>query len=345
FSFPFFPFFFLETLNFLSSRAFVLNEKNVCHIQNSNDDFLVAHPKESTASFESDGQVKGEQAIFYVTTYKEFASSNGLPAAFSCKVDNKNYFLSVENNAVIIKEGELPEEIPSESREFIFYQRNFVSDKDSYEYATFESSVKSGFFLACSEDGRNLILKPHPGEEVDKTTKFFLVFHQGSMGYEVHTFDKKAAYHIQNSYDDFLVAHPKESVAIFELDGHAKGEQAIFYVTTYKELASNGLPAAFSCTVDNKNYVLSVANNAVIIKEGELPKTIPEKTSELIFYIREFSTGMTSFRFESSLKFEPSLEQRFCLGWNKEDPKKRLILKKYNKGNINEGINFYLERN
>ncbi|KAG9464356.1 hypothetical protein GDO78_020069 [Eleutherodactylus coqui] len=112
----------------------------------------------------------------------------------------------------------------------------------------------------------------------------------------------------------------------------------------YRELATNdGLPVIFSCKVDNKNYLLCVQNNSVIIKESELPEEIPTETSELIFYVKEFSNGHSAFCFESSLKFEPPTEQRFCLAWNKDDPVKKLILKPYYEGRINESINFFIE--
>ncbi|XP_066462288.1 uncharacterized protein [Eleutherodactylus coqui] len=305
-------------------------------IQNFRRDPFIFFPKQFNPTFKSDKDFKVEQAGFYMDIYNNLnGHTNGLPVAISYNVRRRKYILCVQDNSVILKEGELPD-VPAENSEFIFYRRDFPSE-DGTSY-TLESSVKSGSYLACSEDGQHVILKPDAKD--DRTTRFYfeIIEVMPALNFKVNDFSGKAPYYIQNSHDDFLTAHPEESIATFESDGDTKGERAMFYVNRYNEYDSgNGLPVVFSCRVDNKNYLLSAASNSVSLKEGGLPSEIPTKTSEFIFYIIDFSSGQEALRFESSAA------QKFCLAWSVQDTKKTLVLNQYHEDAINERMNFYIE--
>ncbi|XP_066463044.1 uncharacterized protein [Eleutherodactylus coqui] len=307
-------------------------------MRNFQKDRLVHLTEQRTLTFESNTDPKDQEDRIDIDTYGNSGDKNELLVAISSRNGNIKHILCVENNSIILKEGELPNEILSETKEFIFYLRCCGGLKDlnllDRKTATFESSAKRGFFLACSDDGRNLILKRPT--EADKTTSFFMVktYFVGAF-----TLSKNGEpCHIQNYNDRFLVAHPEKSVATLEENGEAKGERAIFYVNQPSELAFNdGAPVIFSCKIDEKNYLLCVEGMSVIIKNAPLPTEIPEETSELVFYMKMFSASFNTYRFQSSLKFGPSLEQEFCLAW---ENKEKLILKQYYEGEINEAMSF-----
>ncbi|XP_066465456.1 uncharacterized protein [Eleutherodactylus coqui] len=338
----------LLTDPFTGTKRFKHVGQSNVRMRNFQEDDLIRLIEQPILTFESNTDPKVPITTnFLIDTYRNLDDvKNELLVAISSRNGHLKHILCVENNSIILKEGELPDEILSETNEFIFYQRysGVPTDPKVFDDLTkdviFESSAKRGFFLACSDDGRNLILKRPT--EADKTTSFFmaLAFDNSIMGFKPYDLEGKMPCHIRNAHDYLLVVHPEESVATFELDGDAKGEEAMFYMNIYKELAFNdGLPVIFSCEIDNKNYLLCVEKNSVIIKKGELPREIPSKTSELIFYAKEFSAGYGAYRLESSLRFGPSLEQIFCLAWNKE---KKLILKLYREGSINEAVSFFI---
>ncbi|CAN2389999.1 hypothetical protein PRIEUP_LOCUS35, partial [Pristimantis euphronides] len=92
-------------------------------------------------------------------------------------------------------------------------------------------------------------------------------------------------------------------------------KQAQCYLYKYKESSdhTNGLPVAICGKIGEKNYVLEAGSNSVDILEKQLPKTIPSKTSGLIFYMQEFAIG------HSFLRFESSSQKGYCLAWNTEN--------------------------
>ncbi|XP_077113557.1 interleukin-18-like [Ranitomeya variabilis] len=143
---------------------------------------------------------------------------------------------------------------------------------------------------------------------------------------------------IKNELDELLIVHTEKSHAIFEPVQDTVAERVTFYLHKYRDNAHgrDGLPVTISCKIEKRNYVLKVGNvesDAVYVEEHKLPPEIPTKTSELIFYLQEFSSGCESFCFESSLK------KGFFLAWNKE---KKLILKPKPKVSIDETLNFFL---
>ncbi|KAG8569263.1 hypothetical protein GDO81_014326 [Engystomops pustulosus] len=314
----------------VGTNGFILDGKTKVVIRNFQKDILTVQRGETTPTFKSDSHLIADQATFFLNTYKK-VTGNGedLPVAITCKIGNKNYLLCIENNLVILKESELPKVITSETSEFIFYKRNSFS-----EATVFEPSVMSGFYLACSEDGRDLILKPYYGDKSDKTAEItvaMLAF-KGTK--------KRTSHYLQNSNKDFLIALPEESIATFESKNPETDEKAVFYLTTYRDTSpANSLPVVISCQVNKKNYLLCARKDSVILKQSELPEEIPTKTSEFIFYMINFSHGDNGFRFESSVNVESG---KFCLAWNHEDPRKKLILKPYRKEETDETMRFLL---
>ncbi|XP_040282514.1 uncharacterized protein LOC120996577 [Bufo bufo] len=313
---------------FIGVKGFIYTSGKKMTVSNFQKDLLVAHPEEGTAIFESDVDAGAEQATFYLETYKEIGDGNSIPVAISCQIGSTNYLLCIESNSVILKETELPEEIPEEASEYIFYKR----DCDD-ENVTFESSVERGFCLGCSEDDQCLVLKPYLEDEFD-ASKAFLLKYSLQESFKINT-GKKHPYNFQNIHEDLLVAHPKESAVTFDSVGDVKAENTTFYMNVYSELGPNeGLPVTISCKVDDKNYFLCVDSDSVILKEGELPEVIPANTSELIFYAKAFANGTSSLRFESS-----SVKD-FCIAWNSTDSK--VILKQYSENNLDETIKMCL---
>ncbi|KAM3922926.1 interleukin-18-like [Leptodactylus fuscus] len=254
--------------------------------------------------------------------FKEVAGDEGrIPVAITCKIDNKNYIFTVEGDSVILKESKLPQRILSKTSEFIFYRRRHDNG-----FISLESSLERGSYLACSDDDSNLKLKRCSEDEIDETAKFdFKIL-------VLHSFVKQPdppniPYHFRNIHSDLLIANPRDSIATFKSDGHPEGEQAVFYLNTYRsnDMSSNALPVAISCHVGRKNYILCVQSNSVILKEGKLPEIIASRTSEYIFYVTEFSDPQPD---NHLLKFESSSEQKCFLAWQTTDLERKLILKK-----------------
>ncbi|XP_072011907.1 interleukin-18-like isoform X3 [Engystomops pustulosus] len=237
-----------------------------------------------------------------------------LPVAISCEIDDTSYVLCVENNSVIYKKMKLPESISSETSEFIFYQKNCC-----LEAQIFESSIKMGFYLASSEDGRNLILKPYDIHAFDETTLISIVE-------RVFVYTGESTPYYFKNYDNFLVAHPEKCYLTFESEKPPEEENVVFYENTYFEYGpGRGLPVIISCTMNEKNYLLCARSTCVFLKEKKLPKKINPKTSKFIFYKKNFSPGASGFCFDSSMN------ECYCFAWDESDPKKHLILK-YNSG-------------
>ncbi|XP_018429151.1 PREDICTED: interleukin-18-like [Nanorana parkeri] len=122
---------------------------------------------------------------------------------------------------------------------------------------------------------------------------------------------------------------------------HQKSSQPIFFLQKYKEVAwhTKGLAVAIAFKKNNENYIVSVnSDSSIILKQCELPKDIPEKESEIIFYQKVFrSEHPNSFRFESSLK------QNFYLGFSEDDCNNKLVLKHCPGDILDETIKFILE--
>ncbi|XP_040282673.1 uncharacterized protein LOC120996649 isoform X1 [Bufo bufo] len=202
---------------FIGVKGFINTSKTKMWVSNFRKYFLVGHPEECTAIFESDVDAGAEQATFYLETYREIGGDgNGIPVAISCQIGSTNYLLCIECNLVILKETELPEEIPEEASEYIFYKRN-SDDKN----VTFESSVERGFCLGCNEDDQYLVLKPYLEDEFDASKAFLLKY--SSEKYLKEVTGRKHPYHFQNIHKDLLVAHPKESAVTFDSVGDVKG--------------------------------------------------------------------------------------------------------------------------
>ncbi|XP_075047193.1 interleukin-18-like [Mixophyes fleayi] len=145
--------------------------------RNYHNELLIAHPGKSIATFESVDKVEDavEKAKFFLHQYREHAShQSGMPVAISCKIANKKYLMSATSDCSInFKESELPNEIPSKTSEFIFYQKVFSTGQESFR---FESSLKQDFYLAYSmEKGeKELVLKYCAKHVIDETIKIFV---------------------------------------------------------------------------------------------------------------------------------------------------------------------------
>ncbi|KAM4032380.1 uncharacterized protein ACNLHF_019642 [Anomaloglossus baeobatrachus] len=145
----------------------------------------------------------------------------------------------------------------------------------------------------------------------------------------------KLQMNIKNFEFRFLVADPETSSATFVPHANAKDEKTTFYLVLYKMLSGqeSGQPVAVGCTVDNNDYLLSVENSSVILKESEAPDVITSEASEFIFYLRGAAT--------SYISFESSEEPGFFLACSEEDSS--LILKPYSKEELEERAIFLLE--
>ncbi|XP_075694893.1 uncharacterized protein LOC142661393 [Rhinoderma darwinii] len=326
--------FMLTTEPFIGTKGFILILKKELKILNFQKDLLIAHPEEYTAIFESDADAESEQATFYLVTYKELAgNSDEIPVVISCTIGQDNYLLCVENDSVILKESEVPFTIPSETSEFIFYKRDSFN-----QFISFESSLNRGFCLAWSLEDQNLMLKPCPTDELDETTLFFLDSDRDIYFVEGLKPNEKFVCNILNVHENLLIAQPEKFTAVFASNADAGAKETMFFLNIYNEDAdhNSGLPVTISHELDKSNYVLCVENDSVIFKKTEELGDIPGKTSEFIFYIKEFSVGDSSYYLESSLK------PGFCLSWSTEDPEKKLMLKPYPQDGKDETLSFII---
>ncbi|XP_077105858.1 uncharacterized protein LOC143764312 [Ranitomeya variabilis] len=362
---------------FTWEKGFVKIVKIQLNIRNFQNELLVANPDTNDATFQTYADAEDENAKFYLVIYKMLnGQEGGQPVAVSCTVGDKDYLLSVENNSVILKESEVPELIPLEGREFIFYIRGTVLSN-----ITFESLAEPGFFLSSNEEDSSLILMPHSEEEPENLAKLQL----GSIKFTEMTpldkIKKKIPYnfwniridinhsehesssffeesedtelsdllsvfkpvvsthiipfHIQNHMKEFLVADPEKHIVTFESNGLEKDEQSTFYVNMYRQSSSSdGLPVVLSCKVHNQNYLMCAASESITLKLNELPNLI-EGESELIFYMKEFSPG------HSTARLELSSDRTRSIACNLSE--KKLILKQYNNGEVDETMEFTLE--
>ncbi|NXU51912.1 IL18 protein, partial [Turnix velox] len=146
------------------------------YLRNANSQLLVMRPDSDDAGFENvtDHEIKKDTGMnFDMHYYKTTKPSEGMPVAFSVKVDDKNYYMCCEEESgkmiVRFKEGQVPKDISGDSN-IIFFKREFNSTKEF----KFEYSLEQGMFLAFEPEGiyRKLILKKLSREdEVDETTK------------------------------------------------------------------------------------------------------------------------------------------------------------------------------
>ncbi|XP_075460114.1 interleukin-18 isoform X2 [Ascaphus truei] len=130
--------------------------------------------------------------------------------------------------------------------------------------------------------------------------------------------------HVTNYKHRLLVASTEESAATFEADGDTKESGSMFFLHKYKDnsLHRAAIAVLFTVTVDSRNYLMYCTNDGAIhFKEGDKPKDIPSDRSEFIFYMKKFSTGSHSLRFESSLKKD------FYLAFQDENDIHQLVLK------------------
>ncbi|XP_073513121.1 interleukin-18-like isoform X2 [Phyllobates terribilis] len=142
-------------------------------IKNALNELLIAKPEESIAIFAPDGDSKVEQGRFYIHKYrKDGENISGLPVIISCKIANRNYILeanNAESDTVKVTEGQLPQEIPSDSSGLVFYMQEF---SEGHRNMCFESSLKKGCYLAWNKEKKLILKRRVPSDE---TISFSLV--------------------------------------------------------------------------------------------------------------------------------------------------------------------------
>ncbi|XP_040282684.1 uncharacterized protein LOC120996649 isoform X2 [Bufo bufo] len=157
---------------FIGVKGFINTSKTKMWVSNFRKYFLVGHPEECTAIFESDVDAGAEQATFYLETYREIGGDgNGIPVAISCQIGSTNYLLCIECNLVILKEDELPAVILTDTSELIFYTKAFANGTSSLR---FESSSVKDFCIAWNSKDSKVILKQYSENNLDETIKMSL---------------------------------------------------------------------------------------------------------------------------------------------------------------------------
>ncbi|XP_053545829.1 interleukin-18 [Bombina bombina] len=139
---------------------------------------------------------------------------------------------------------------------------------------------------------------------------------------------------IKNFKHQLIFAFPEREEAPFDISARDE-KRSHFFLYKYREAGRfhSGLAVLFTVIVDGRNYLLYCGNDEKLhFKEGERPVSIMSERSEFIFYQKAFSSGTSSFRFESSMKPD------YYLAFQEEDNKQKLVLKYCPQGVFNEAI-------
>ncbi|KAM4651643.1 interleukin-18-like [Discoglossus pictus] len=146
-------------------------EKKHC-LRNNNNRLLVAFPENSFAIFEVSEKADENQTKFCMHRYKESNHrKDGIAVLFSVDAKNKKYLMYCAGDGEIhFKEETLPQHIPSDKSEYIFYQKAFSCTDSSLK---FESSIKPDHYLAFREENnmQRLVLKHCPAGCLNETIR------------------------------------------------------------------------------------------------------------------------------------------------------------------------------
>uniref|UniRef100_A0A8C5Q4N6 Interleukin 18 n=1 Tax=Leptobrachium leishanense TaxID=445787 RepID=A0A8C5Q4N6_9ANUR len=129
---------------------------------------------------------------------------------------------------------------------------------------------------------------------------------------------------IVNYLQNTLEAHPEdfsEDAAVFK-KAYDKA-RVIFDLKVYRDTMFKGFSVAFTIKIDDKPYYM-YSNNSMELrfKEGVPPRNIPGSTSNVIFYQKQFSKGDSRY-----FVFESAVNSGYCLAYQDEGGKQKLILK------------------
>uniref|UniRef100_A0A8D0GZI1 Interleukin 18 n=1 Tax=Sphenodon punctatus TaxID=8508 RepID=A0A8D0GZI1_SPHPU len=115
----------------------------------------------------------GNRVHFTLHRFRDTVPKEGLPVAFSIQVNRKTYTMYCEKDQqeVRFREGEVPDDIPGDTSDIIFNQRNFESSNQ--QAFRFESALMRGFFLAfkVAENTPSELILKKPKDEPDESTK------------------------------------------------------------------------------------------------------------------------------------------------------------------------------
>ncbi|XP_069598443.1 uncharacterized protein [Ranitomeya imitator] len=274
--------FVLSSDPFTWEKGFVKIVKIQLNIRNFQNELLVANPDTNDARFQTYADAEDEKAKFYLVIYKMLnGQEGGQPVAISCTVGDKDYLLSAENNSVILKESEVPELIPSVSREFLFYIRGTVLSN-----ITFESSVEPGFFLASNEDDSSLILMPHSEEEPESSAKL----HLGSITFtEMTPLDKimkKIPYNFWNIRIDINNSGQESSAAFFE---ESEDTELFHLLSVFKPVLSTQI-IPFHIQNHMKEFLVADPEKNIVTFESNGH----EKDEQSTFYVNMYRQSSSS---------------------------------------------------
>ncbi|CAJ0954453.1 unnamed protein product [Ranitomeya imitator] len=96
----------------------------------------------------------------------------GLSVAFGVKHKDKKYYMCcTEDMQLYFKKGDLPNDIGGNRSDVIFFQKEFCEDDGGFK---FQSALKSGYYLAVSNEGGTQKLVLQESKSFSEKEKFNL---------------------------------------------------------------------------------------------------------------------------------------------------------------------------
>ncbi|XP_069598805.1 interleukin-18 [Ranitomeya imitator] len=141
-------------------------------IENIFKQCLEAHPDDpdgGTAVFANPGS---DWQRFELQIYNSTCRSDGLSVAFGVKHKDKKYYMCcTEDMQLYFKKGDLPNDIGGNRSDVIFFQKEFCEDDGGFK---FQSALKSGYYLAVSNEGGTQKLVLQESKSFSEKEKFNL---------------------------------------------------------------------------------------------------------------------------------------------------------------------------
>ncbi|KAM4652535.1 interleukin-18-like [Discoglossus pictus] len=130
---------------------------------------------------------------------------------------------------------------------------------------------------------------------------------------------------IKNCFQEALEAHPEEfSECAVQFCAQYDKDRVQFKLQRYRNTnLYDGLSVAFTIKFGQKKYFMyCTSEKKLSFKEGDCPNSIEQDTSDIIFYQKAYSERDNEYCI-----FESALGEGYCLAFQIEDGKHKLILK------------------
>ncbi|KAM4015867.1 interleukin-18 [Anomaloglossus baeobatrachus] len=139
-------------------------------IENIFKQCLEAHPDDTDGGAAVFANPGSDRQRFELQIYQTTEMNDGLPVAFGIKCkDEKYYMCCTEDMRLYFKRGDLPNDIAGNSSDVIFFQKEFSDGDDGFK---FQSSLKSGYYLAVSNEGGKQKLVLQQSQSLNERERF-----------------------------------------------------------------------------------------------------------------------------------------------------------------------------